>query len=466
MPLSKKNLGLVLFSVLTDVLAIIISFLIAYLFRFAAGVIPVRGEAPAFQDYAKVLFVIVPVFIYFFRAYGLYQTRRNIRRIEEVFQVIRACTASIVILMAVSFFYRGLSYSRIYLVLLWILSILVITSARYLLIQMEYRRKIAKKEINRVLLIGVDRNARTIIQWAKNNTHYGQEIIGILTKKAELVGKHLEGIAILGTAEQSESFLESLKPDTLILADSSYTRDRITELVAICDDQSVDFKVAADFYGLMTQSVSVEYISRVPLLGFQALPLDDFWNRLVKRLFDVVATTAIIVATFPIWILALIAIKLDDGGPVFYKQERVGRDGRVFPLLKFRTMKVDAEKETGPVWARKDDDRRTRVGDFFRRWNVDELPQLLNVLAGHMTLVGPRPERPHFVDKFRSEIPRYMARHKIKSGITGWAQVNGYRGNTSIQERIKYDLYYMENWSLLFDIEILFMTFSAYKNAY
>jgi exopolysaccharide biosynthesis polyprenyl glycosylphosphotransferase len=170
--------------------------------------------------------------------------------------------------------------------------------------------------------------------------------------------------------------------------------------------------------------------------------------------------------SLPFWAVVIALIKLDDGGPIFYFQERMGRDQKLFKLIKFRTMKVDAEKSTGPVWARPNDDRRTRVGNFLRTLNLDELPQLLNVLKGDMSLVGPRPERPHFVRQFRETIPRYMARHKIKSGITGWAQVNGYRGNTSISERLKYDLYYMENWSLLLDIEILVMTLFAYKNAY
>jgi exopolysaccharide biosynthesis polyprenyl glycosylphosphotransferase len=194
--------------------------------------------------------------------------------------------------------------------------------------------------------------------------------------------------------------------------------------------------------------------------------LDDLWNRVVKRTFDLITAFLALILAVPIWLLVVVLIKLDDGGPVFYTQERVGRDGKIFNLLKFRTMRTNAEAVTGPVWAKLNDDRRTRAGDFLRRWNIDELPQLLNVLNGDMSMVGPRPERPHFIHQFRQSIPRYMSRHKIKSGLTGWAQVNGLRGNTSIQERIKYDLYYMENWSLLFDIEILMMTFFAFKNAY
>ncbi len=263
---------------------------------------------------------------------------------------------------------------------------------------------------------------------------------------------------------------ESIAPTLLLampqLRDPNFSRSQIADLVAVCEEQLAEFKVAADFYGLMTRSVDVEYVSRVPLLGFRPLPLDYFWNRMAKRVFDIVLTLVLIVLSAPFWVLAMILVKLDDGGPIFYAQERVGRDQTVFKVLKFRTMKVNAEKDTGPVWAKQNDSRRTRTGDIFRRWNIDELPQFINVLRGDMTLVGPRPERPHFVNQFRETIPRYMARHKIKSGITGWAQVNGYRGNTSIHERIKYDLYYMENWSLAFDLKILFMTLFAYKNAY
>jgi exopolysaccharide biosynthesis polyprenyl glycosylphosphotransferase len=349
---------------------------------------------------------------------------------------------------------------------MWVISILTVSSARYFLIQWEYHRKRKKNLMTRVLVIGSNRNARNIVRWSKNNPHYGHEMIGVLAHEAHLVGKHLEGIPILGVCGQWESFVSHLQPDRVVLVDPDFTRAETTDLVALCEDRFIEFKLAADFFGLLTRNVDVDYVSTVPLLGFRALPLDDFWNRFLKRTFDLVVTGIILILSLPVWVPVIIAIKLDDGGTIFYKQERVGRDFLKFNLLKFRTMKLDAEKETGPVWAKPNDHRRTRIGNFLRRWNVDELPQLLNVLRGQMSLVGPRPERPHFIEKFRTEIPRYMARHKIKSGLTGWAQVNGFRGNTSISERIKYDLYYMENWSLLFDIEILFMTFAAFRNAY
>ncbi len=462
----KKNSRITTLTALFDAAALALSLLAAYRIRFSTGVIPVQGMAPDIGRYLHLLLVVVPVHLAFFRAAGLYRSSRQIRRIEEIFVVIKAVTYAVILLTAASFFYRDFSYSRVYLLILWFFSILFVSFTRYALIEWEYHRKVHKKELTRVLVVGVNRNARSFIRWARSNPHYGHEIIGILSREPGLVGKHLEGVAILGAADQTESFMSHLKPDQLVVLESSFGREAIMDLVVACEDRLMDFRVAADFYGLMSRSIAVDNISTVPLLGFKPLPLDDSWNRAIKRIFDIAASLTLLVLSAPFWMLAIGLIKWDDNGPFFYMQERVGRDGRVFKLLKFRTMKVDAEKETGPVWARSNDNRRTRVGHFLRRWNLDELPQILNVLRGEMSLVGPRPERPHFVRQFRENIPRYMARHRIKSGITGWAQVHGLRGNTSIRERIKYDLYYMENWSLFLDLEILFMTFFAYKNAY
>lgn len=459
---SQQHLNVL--TLIGDSASILISFFLAYLMRFYS--FEKLPHTPSFTAYAAALTVIIPVYLIIFRAYGLYQTSRHMRRIEEIFLVIKAITLAILVLTAMTFFYREFSYSRLSLVYLWVFSILVTSAVRYFLIQLEYARKRSRREVTKMLVIGANRNGRSIIEWAKNNLHYGYQILGVLTREADLVGKHFEGVPIIGIVEQARSFIETLKPDQVVLLDKDATREQMTQLVLLCEDKMVDFKIGADFYGLMSRNVDVEYLSNVPLLGFRALPLDDPWNRVVKRSFDLAVTLILLTLTAPFWIILAILIKMDDGGPVLYKQERMGRDMKVFDVLKFRTMRVNAEKESGPVWAQADDKRRTRTGEFLRRWNLDELPQLLNVLKGDMSLVGPRPERPHFIEQFRDDIPRYMARHRIKSGLTGWAAVNGYRGNTSILERTKYDLYYMENWSLIFDLEILFMTLFAFKNAY
>lgn len=463
---TQKRRTWMLLTTLCDILAILVSFVIAYWIRFSLGVIPTKGPYPEFIWYYHASLIAFPVYLILFRAYGLYEIHRHIRRVEEIFLVIRAVSLSILFLTALTFFFRDYTYSRVYLFILWLVSTIIVSAGRYLMIQWQYGSMLKQKDIIRTLLIGANRNARQIIQWSKNHPHLGYQVIGVLANDPADVGKHFEDVPILGISEQCESFISHLKPDSVILIDQEFTRSRITDLVALCEDQWIEFKIAADFYGIMSRSVNVEYISSIPLLGFKVLPLDDFWNRFIKRLFDITFSLVIIFLTAPFWIVIVVLIKAADRGPIFYAQERMGRDQKIFNVIKFRTMKVNAESETGPVWAKPNDDRRTWFGNFLRRWNIDELPQFLNVLKGEMSIVGPRPERPHFIDKFRTEIPRYMTRHKIKSGITGWAQVNGYRGNTSLEERIKYDLYYMENWSILFDIEIIFMTVFAFKNAY
>lgn len=465
----KKKSNYPLWALMADITALFLSVVAAYFLRFDLLISMIStGDKPDFIAYLHALVLIIPVYVLFLKAYGLYGRLRAIRRVEEMFITAKAATFSTVILMAVTFFYRDFSYSRIYLVVLWLLSIVFLCAGRYFLIQWQYKRRLAHKDTIRVLVVGANRNARAVIRWAKNNAHYGHEVMGVLSKDPAHVTKHVEGVPILGEADQCEDFIDKLDPDHVILIEHDFSRERITGLVDLCEDRFIEFKIAADFYGLMASNVDVEYLSTVPLLGFKELPLDDFWNRTLKRTFDITVAGLMLVLGLPFWIMIVRAIKRADGGSIFYIQQRMGRDQKIFNLLKFRTMKPDAEKETGPVWARQNDKRRTDVGEFLRRWNLDELPQLLNVLKGDMSLVGPRPERPHFIQQFRENLPRYMARHKIKSGLTGWAQVHGLRGNTSIRERLKYDLYYMENWSLLLDIEILFMTLSSkgFKNAY
>ncbi|HOW58871.1 MAG TPA: undecaprenyl-phosphate glucose phosphotransferase [Candidatus Omnitrophota bacterium] len=448
-----------------DVCAIILSFILAYFVRFWTG-LPVALGIPDLADYWHALLGIIPIYLWFFRESHLYEPMRHVRRIEEIFLVIKAVTYAVVVLMAITFFYRQYSFSRLYLIFLWFFSCLFISAGRYLIIQWEYLRRTQKKDLIEMLIIGAGNHAQDLIFWTKNNPHYGQIPVGMLTHDPTHIGKHFEDVPILGLTSQWKEFVEKLQPNQVILLDENFSREMITELVLACEDEFIEFKMGTDIHGLIASNVGVDYISHIPLLGFKPLPLDDPWNRFCKRTFDLILAFLMALVFLPVGLMVAFLIRLEGKGPIFFFQERVGRDGKVFKLIKFRTMKVDAEKETGPVWAKQDDDRRTRTGELLRRWNLDEFPQLLNVLKGEMSLVGPRPERPHFVAKFRGDIPRYMTRHKVKSGLTGWAQVHGLRGNTSIEERIKYDLYYMENWSLLLDVEILFMTFFAFKNAY
>lgn len=449
-----------------DILALFLSFLTTYWFRFSEVLIPAPHGIPPFSEYLRALPIVILVYLWVFHSYRLYELGRHIRRVEEIFIVLKGVGLGSLLLMAVTFFYREFTYSRLFLVFLCLFASIYVSGFRYVMIQWMYRLKREAKDVRRVLIVGANRNARNLIEWAKQNPHFGHRVEGVLAQDGELVGKHLEGIPIIGTLEQCDQVVERMHLDEVIVADPGLPKEKITDLLLRCEDGFVSFKVAADLYGIVTSNLDVEYIGAVPLLGLRSLPLDDAWNRFLKRSFDLVVASNLFILTGSVWILASLVVKLTDGGSVFYRQERVGQDGKKFMLYKFRTMRPDAERDSGPVWTKQGDERCTAVGKLLRRFNIDELPQLWNVLRGDMSLVGPRPERPHFVNQFRDEIPRYMTRHKIKSGITGWAQVNGLRGNTSLQERIKYDLYYAENWSLLFDLEILFMTLFAFKNAY
>ena len=341
---------------LVDVCSIVAAFILAYLFRFS-GILPTPQGIPSFFSYSQSLLGIVPVYLWFLRSYRLYEQTRQIRRIEEIFVIVKAISFAILILMAITFLYREFSYSRIFLLGLWFFSLLTVSAGRYLLIQWEYHRKKTKKEISKLLIIGINRNARYFIQWAKNNSHYGYEPVGVLGNDSDATGTHLEGVAILGTADMWETFIKEIKPDLVVLLDPDFSREQIMELVVSCEDKMIEFKVGADFYGLLSRNIGVEYISNIPLLGFRSLPLDDVWNRISKRTFDIVISGILMLISMPIWFVIMIISKTQEKGPVFFTQERVGRDGKSFQVIKFRTMKINAEKETGPVWAKENDGR-------------------------------------------------------------------------------------------------------------
>ncbi len=461
----KKHPFLALSVLLTDVVSILASFLIAYQLRFSGLIVPTHKGIPSIEAYFRAMVFVVPIFLIIFRVYQLYRPERHIRRVYELLNVIKAITMAIVCLMALTFIYREFTYSRMVLLFAWIFSIFICCAGRYFLIQFEYRIR-RSRDRERALLIGANRNSRVLIHWARENPHYGQDIVGILTNHNSSEGKHIEGVPILGDLKDLDQIIASQQIHEVILTDPAVPREVAAELMLKCESKMIGFKLVADFYGLITHHVDVEYISNIPLLGLKGLPLDDLWNHSLKRLFDLVISFVLLVLLSLFLSLIALMIKLSDRGPIFYQQERIGQDGKRFNLYKFRTMSVDAEKKTGPVWAQPNDLRVTPIGKFLRRVNCDELPQLWNVLMGDMSLVGPRPERPHFVEQFKDQIPRYVARHKIKSGLTGWAQIHGLRGNTSLEERIKYDLYYMENWNVMMDVEILFATLFAFKNAY
>ncbi len=450
-----------------DLSMVLGAFHFTYWLRFKSHLFPLSsGGVPDYGTYVPAFALAALLMIFVFRASGLYIEERISDFKDEPLMVLKAVALSFLILLAASFFFRENQFSRLFLPLAWVSVTINVLLGRYALAfaYLEYRRR--RNKFKEVLMIGASRMAARYAVRQHRQYRLCTRVVGFLDSKFPSL-KRYKYLPVLGRPDDLERVLkESPHLNEVIVTSPDIPHRRIIEMMAFCEKRLVSFKWFPDILGLAATQMRVRYEFGMPLLCPKEPPLTEWENRLLKRTMDVTLSAAALLALAPVLACFALAVVLDSRGPVFYRQERVGEDGRTFMLYKFRTMKPNAEKETGPVWARENDARRTRIGGFLRKFNIDELPQLWNVLAGDMSLVGPRPERPHFVGQFREDIPRYMGRHLIKSGITGWAQVNGLRGNTSIEERTKYDLFYIENWSIFLDIKILFMTLFAYKNAY
>lgn len=451
---------------MSDIFVMLASLKAAYWIRFKSGLFSSPLGVPDYHVYAQAFSLIVILMVIFFKVFGLYKEEKIIVFLDELALILKAVSTTMLIFLAFSFFYRDFSFSRSYLVTVWALipCVIILTRSTLGYVYAYYRRNSGK--FSEIILVGATHDAVRFGMRIKREPRLCAKVIGIFDDKIEQ-GKNYKGIPILGKIGDVEAYLNANENvNELVITADKLDHVRIMTIMTLCDKRLIVFKWAADILDFMATRMIVRYEMGLPLLTHREPPMLEWENRVLKRLCDILFTTLGLVILAPFLILVAICVKFDSKGSVFYKQDRVGEDGRVFHIYKFRTMKVDAEAETGPVWAQENDDRRTRIGGFLRKHNIDELPQLWNVFRGDMSLVGPRPERPHFVGKFKEDIPKYMVRHQIKSGLTGWAQVHGLRGNTSIEERTKYDLYYIENWSALLDIKILFMTALAFKNAY
>lgn len=460
----RKLPGISIATMLSDLVAIIISLVLAYYIRFHLGIIPVtKGYSPG--DYLRLLPFVTLLWLLTMNLLGLHRAGEVIFSVDVVKKIIKSSLIVVTIVVSANFFLREASYSRLLFLITPIVAILILSFSRLILSQI-ITQFVWKKGhgILRLFIVGTGQMAKTVFKrFARHPLQFN--IVGFLTANPEKIGSHIQGVPVLGEYHQVAQLAKKHNVDCVIVADTNLSNDELMKLLVECSKQLVDVRIVPDVMEIMIRDASVVEVDGIPLLGFKETPLQG-WNLLIKRLFDIFVSLPLIIVLSPVFLFIAILIKLDSKGPVFYIQERMGLDGRVFKMIKFRSMFEDAEKETGPVFATPNDPRCTRVGRILRRLSLDELPQLFNVLVGEMSLVGPRPERPHFVEQFREMLPDYMLRHKVKAGLTGWAQVNGLRGNTPIQERIKYDLYYIENWSLWLDIKIILFTLFTHKNAY
>lgn len=429
------------------------SFILAYQLRFYADpilhIFPLHRSIPDLSSYLDALTFVCAVMIFIFAIFGNY-LRRSPSIFDRFYETARAISAGIFIIMATTFFYRTESFSRLMLIFAWAILIVIVWLIRELIYDLE-KWYLRRGWISRRAVIVGD-GERGIALYKKLMAQPGWGIVPV----GFVCDSEIDG-PCLGKLAELDEIIKSYSLDLVIFNLAHNGQDFIVDYVLKNDNLRLEYMIAPDMIGLLTFNAESVQIEGIPVLRWGKTPIEGY-SRAVKRIFDMVFAGFGIVAASPVFIGVALAVKLDSPGPILFKQKRIGRNGRKFTMYKFRSMCVDNAGATGAGWTVKDDPRRTRVGKFIRRSNLDELPQLFNVLFGQMSLVGPRPEQPGYVEKFRDDIPRYFQRHKVKSGVTGWAQVNGFRGDTSISDRTKYDLYYVENWSLIFDIKIIFLT--------
>lgn len=442
---------------ISDLLIIAVSWLFSYYVRFYSGLVPVEKGIPSFSVYLLMLGPIVVIWAFAFKGFGLYRPKRVGSHLAEIFEIAKACVVSVLILISLTFFFRSYEFSRLVFALFTIVNIVFLSLGRIGF--REVLRFLRKKGYNLryAIIAGTGEPARALVERLERHPEVGIKLTGVFSAGSGSRDKSVSGIGVIGAIDEMRAFMGKNRVDMVFIALSWDEHSRMADVLRAIGDETVEIKLIPDVYEFTTLRGGVEEFDGMPILNLQNSPLYG-WNLLLKRAADVMISLICIAVLAPLMIICAIVIKIASPGPVLYRQVRMGIGGDTFEILKFRSMRIDAEKDTGAVWAKQDDARRTRLGAFLRKTSIDELPQLFNVLRGDMSLVGPRPERPVFIQEFRKNIPKYMLRHTMKAGITGWAQVNGWRGNTDLKKRIEHDIYYIENWSLMFDLKILWLT--------
>ena len=454
--------------VFIDILVISLSYLLAWFFMFGGNNNAVLSK----ELYFIALIPIIPLYILLNAIFGLYAPKRVSGRREEISNIIKANSIGLLIFTLVLFMgsknYYMYHFSRKLVFIFYgidiFLTILERNVIRYIL------RLMRAKGYNQkhILLIGYSRAAESYIDRVLANPEWGYNIRGILDDNMER-GFEYKGIKVIGTIENLELILEMNVLDEIAITLSIKEYERLERIVNDCERSGVHTKFIPDYNHVVPTVPHIEDLQGLPIINIRYVPLTLLHRALSKRIVDIIGSLVGIILFSPIMLVVAILIKLTDKGPIIFAQERVGLHNKPFKMYKFRSMAVEPPQKEAKKWTTKNDPRVTAIGRFIRKTSLDELPQFFNIFIGDMSLVGPRPERPFYVEKFRDEIPHYMIKHQVRPGLTGWAQVNGYRGDTSIDKRIDHDLYYIENWSMGFDFKILFLTvFKGFinKNAY
>ena len=442
---------LALFDIVMMVVAFIFSY---YLTLWTERLMP--SDIGTVGSYLGVVLIQVATLVSVFFFMRLYHRQRGLSHVDEFYSIFVAVSVGTITAVALNSFIirNGPDYSRRTIVFSWALTIVLVTLGRLLYSRLRWGLQSRGVGGARVLIVGTGETGRMLLHAIQRSPGLGYDVVGMVSQDSEGDGL---GVPVLGSTDELPSLISAQHIDEVIIALPDAPSREILPIISDCHRSKVATRVYPSVFQLITSDLSIGHLGGLPLLTVRDTVLRG-WRLTLKRAMDVVGSAVILVLASPLMLLLAWLIKLDSSGPAFYTQERMGLDEKRFQMIKFRSMREGAEDETGPVWAVKEDPRRTRLGAFIRRFSLDELPQLINVLLGEMSLVGPRPERPVFVEQFKQIIPRYVERHQEKAGMAGWAQVNGLRGDTSIVERTKYDLYYIENWSILFDLKIIIKT--------
>jgi exopolysaccharide biosynthesis polyprenyl glycosylphosphotransferase len=443
----------------SDVLAIMIGFLASFWLRFYSGLLRVPKGIPSFSSYLIIVPFLTLIHLVYFSYQGFYRFKLRRNRLDDLFLVILNSTASTFTVLLIFSYLKSYDFirfeiSHVFLLVYALDSILSIFVCRALMFKVFRRLALARNGISRVLIAGNGNLAEMTAANLAKYGHFGLEVSGFLAPQA--------GAGILGSYAELERVVKKHGITDLFVALPLSEYDTIMKLIEDANNLLLDIRLVPDILQLASLKAGLEHIEGLPIINLGDIPLEG-WPALSKRLFDLLVALSGLVFFLPLLALTALLLKLDSKGPVFYRQTRLGLDGRIFKMIKFRTMVCNAEKETGPIWSPQNDARVTRVGKILRKLSIDELPQLINVLTGDMSLVGPRPERPELVQKFKQSIPRYMLRHRVKTGMTGWAQVHGLRGNTPLDKRIEFDIYYIQNWTFRLDLEIIFRTILKFR---
>ncbi len=455
--------------VVADAVITASSFMSAYYFKFyILNNGPGIGVLPA-SDYFALLGFIVPVYVLMYYACSVYAPKRTVRRRFEIYGIIKANTIGILTLIIILYMVvREINYSRSVMVIFYGFNVFLTSCFRLALRKGLRTIRSRGYNLKHILLVGYSRAAEEYIDRLKDNPQWGYEAYGILDNSIP-AGTSYKGVQVLGSLTNLETILPENRLDEIAITLPLRDYDCLGEIVSTCEKSGVHTKFIPDYNSLIPSKPYTEDLMGLPVINIRYVPLTNTGNIIIKRIMDIIGSLAGILITSPVMLASALLVKLTSPGPVIFRQERVGLHNRPFYMYKFRSMEQQAPGEEKKAWTVRDDPRVTPVGRVLRRTSLDELPQLFNILKGDMSLVGPRPERPLFVEKFREEIPRYMVKHQVRPGLTGWAQVNGLRGDTSIRKRIEHDIYYIENWTFGFDIKIILLTFFTgfiNKNAY